>query len=106
MLVSVRLLRDHGRKLTAAQVAAAEPLIGRMRLDELCAHSGRGRGCRSEAVLAWPDGRLGNVRQPLFDPVLVRFDARGWILRGHEIQCDAEVTAQYVQAWLIAPVQE
>lgn len=104
MLVSVRVLRYRGKKLMPNQVAAAPALVGYMRLDEICAHSGRGRGFRSEAVLSRPGGQLGAVRPPLFDPVLVRFDARGWILRGCEIETvDGEV-GQFVQAWHITPV--
>jgi hypothetical protein len=103
MAVSLVRLRDHGRKITKAELGNVEPMLGRLVVE----HQGRSNQTtyRSSAVL-YPlaPNTMGQVCNPLFDHVLEKLDAKGAILSGYEISTENGVTTQYVQVWWVRPL--
>ena len=97
MLASVTFRRKGGMR-TAPDGA----VLGLVRMDMLCGHSGRGSGFTSELVLHAPDNR-SQLHIPLFDPVMVKWDEAGIFVRGIEIHIVDGVPAQVVQTWVIKP---
>jgi hypothetical protein len=101
---AVVLLRDHGRRVTKSQIDAANALVGRLVIAPVDPTLTK-RGVRSMAQLQRPgQNELGNVRPPLFNPVVEKLDAHGMVLSGYEIECIDGVPVQYVQAWLVRPL--
>lgn len=100
---AVVLLRDCGRRVTKAQMAAEPPLVGLLVIAQDDPRwSG---GIRSRAELQRPGhGELGNVHKPLFNRLIEKMDARGMVLSGYEIDVVGGVPVQYVQAWLVRPL--
>jgi hypothetical protein len=101
---AVLLLRDHGRRVTKAELDAADALVGLLVISHPDPHLSK-RGVRALAELQRPgQNELGNVRQPLFNPVLEKLDGRGMVLSGYEVEIVDGVAAEYVQAWLVRPL--
>lgn len=96
-------LRARGRKITRQAMLDDGGIEGLLTFEHT--HAGSGVRYHSSASLVLPKSYMqARACNSLFDPVLERVDADGFILRGYENEMiDGEVT-QYVQVWLCIPI--
>jgi len=107
-VVEVRFLRIEGRSLTREEYASLEPVRGRIVVDDTPPGPGM-MSFRAAAYLYEEHPTSPNQNRqlcrPLFDPEIKRWDRKGLVLQGYEINPNANMEAiQYVQIWLIQPV--
>ena len=106
MYVSVKLLRDNGRRLSREEWGSAQPLVGRLRIyDTERERNGRNIKMKIAELKADRGGSLEyGLRQPIFDPVLIAADEKGFVLRGYEVCGVADGIVETVQLWLVTPI--
>ncbi|WEF34848.1 hypothetical protein [Pseudoduganella chitinolytica] len=102
MPVSVVRLRVDGRRLTADEYRAAEPLRGRLILRPTDKWQ-TGGGASHIAELAKPgQGDHGFLGAPLFNPVVEQIDHRGIVLSGYETRLVGGAVQHVEQVWLVS----
>lgn len=98
-------VRNQGRRLTRAEIEAAEPLVGDLVLRDLPASSNSwGRALRRADLIdeSSPQAQR-TLLTPLFEPVLVRVTPTSMLLMGCELEVVDGVIHEHVQGWLLRP---
>jgi len=92
-------LRNRGRKVTRKEMLDDGGIEGLLIFEHT------GVRYHSSASLIDPKSYMqAKACDSLFDPVLERVDADGFILRGYENEMIDRALVQYVQVWLCIPI--
>jgi hypothetical protein len=96
-------LRTRGRKITRQEMIDGGGLERLLIFEHT--HAGACVRYHSSASLVLPKSYMqAKACNSLFDPMLARVDADGFILRGYENETIGGVLVQYVQVWLCIPI--
>lgn len=99
--------RDRGRRLSRAEIEAAEPVVGELLLrDRPSTSSSFRRTIRyADLVDRSIPSAPRSLRPPLFGPQLIRVTEQSMLLVGYEIDSDGSSDAiyDYAQGWLLRP---
>ncbi|MRV72584.1 hypothetical protein GJ700_12785 [Duganella sp. FT92W] len=98
---TVRLLRNNGERVTKEQLDASEPLRGYFIINPPETGPGARRFKSIAELWRTPGGEYGDVHKPLINPVIEKWDERGAIFSGYEINTMDGRTVQHVQVWLV-----
>lgn len=95
--------RARGRKITRQEMLDDGGIEGLLIFEHT--HAGSGVRYHSSASLVVPKSYTqAKACRSLFDPVLERIDADGFILRGYENETIDGAIIEFVQVWLCIPI--
>lgn len=102
MRFTLKLLYRNGIALTADELAAAPSYSGNLVIRYWSMEQGSMPTKRARLLdMSHPKNHTDIVR-PLFEPDLIKMTDKQMILRGYEIQSDADlVVAHYLQYWAL-----
>jgi hypothetical protein len=101
MLFHVTETYRQGVRLARAEVLAATPKPGQLVVEDWLQGSAENRALRV-AYLKHPTVNYHpNQLHPLFDPVMVRMTAKGFLLIGWQVDASGDERREYKQGWWV-----
>jgi hypothetical protein len=105
MLFNVVPICRQGVRLARASLRAAEPILGRLVVEDWREGNAERRALRVARLRHPTQDYFPELLPPLFDPVLIRSDQRGMVLCGFECEPRGNgESAMVMQAWWLRAV--